>query len=79
MGRAQAASHLPRPRDDGPRPPVYTALPFTNVTIPGVLLPAFGVVAMLLTVENRGSLPPGSRYTFHIQQRIGGRVVGGCP
>ena len=64
----------------GPRPPVYTALPFTNATIPGVLLPAFGVVAMLLTVENRGSLPPGSRYTFHIQQRIGGRVVGGsCP
>jgi hypothetical protein len=60
-----------------PQPPVYTALPASDVTIGGVLLPPFGAASMLFTVENRGALPLGSRYTFHAQQLVAGKVVGG--
>ncbi len=56
---------------------VYTALPSTDVTITGVLLPPHGAAAMAFAVESRGPLPPGSRYNVHVQQVVGGRVVGG--
>jgi hypothetical protein len=64
-------------RAGAPQPPVYVGLPATNVTITGVQLPPFGAASMAFRIENRGALPPGSRYTFHVQQIVGGIVVGG--
>jgi hypothetical protein len=56
---------------------VYTALPSARVEIQGVRLPAFGSAAALLSIENRGSLPPGTQYSFQVQQWSGGVLVGG--
>jgi hypothetical protein len=57
---------------------IYQAKPATLVTVRGVRLPAFGFGAALLVIENRGDLAEGSEYRFQAQQRINGRVVGGC-
>src|SRR5713101_1295234 len=56
---------------------VYTASPSAPVSVTGVRIPAFGHCAMLLSVQNRGVLPEGSRYQFQVQQKIGAQVVGG--
>jgi len=42
-----------------------------------VRIPPGGSVAALLSIQNRGDLPPGSEYTFQVQQLVGGNVVGG--
>jgi hypothetical protein len=58
-------------------PTVYTALPSSLVEIKGVRIPAGGSVAALISIQNRGDLPPGSEYPFQVQQLVGGKVVGG--
>jgi hypothetical protein len=65
-------SHLPRFNHT-----VYTALPSARVAIAGVNLAAMSSEAMLISIENRGSLPPGSEYTFQVQQFVAGELVGG--
>ena len=56
---------------------VYTALPSARIEIAGVRIPAGGSVAALLSMQNRGALPEGGEYLFHVQQLVGGKVVGG--
>jgi hypothetical protein len=58
-------------------PTVYTALPSSRVVVKGVVLQPSALAAALISVENRGTLPPGSRYTFQVQQWIGATLVGG--
>jgi len=58
-------------------PPIYRAKPASLVSVRGVRLPAYGVGAALMLIENRGELPPGSEYRFQVQQIVAGRVVGG--
>ncbi len=58
-------------------PTVYTALPSALVEIKDVLLAPGASAALLLSIENRGSLPPGSDYTLHVQQLVAGHLVGG--
>lgn len=64
--------HLPRFNPAG-----YTALPSARVAVDGVNLAAMSSAAMLISIENRGSLPPGSQYTFQVQQFVAGELVGG--
>jgi hypothetical protein len=59
-------------------PAIYTALPSARVEIKGVRLAPYGKAAAVLSLTNTGNLPPGSRYTFHVQQLVGGQVAGGC-
>jgi uncharacterized membrane protein YgcG len=63
-----------QPRFD---PTVYTALPSSLVEVKDVRLAAGASAAALLSIENRGSLPHGSEYTFHVQQVVGGHIAGG--
>ena len=56
---------------------IYTAQPSSFVSITGVQIPALGSVAALFTVTNKGTLLPGSRYWFNVQQFVGGALVGG--
>jgi hypothetical protein len=56
---------------------VYTALPSARVEVRGVNLASGASAAALLSIQNRGSLPEGSSYTFHVQQWSGGKMVGG--
>jgi hypothetical protein len=57
--------------------PIYTVLPSARAEVPGIKLAAGGSAAALISVENRGHLPPGSQYKFHVQQWVGSRLVGG--
>lgn len=57
--------------------PIYRAKPASLVSIRGVRLPAHGVGAALMVIENGGQLPPGSEYRFQVQQVVQRRVVGG--
>jgi hypothetical protein len=63
-----------RPRVE---PTIYTALPSARVEINGVRLAPYGKAAAVLSLKNTGNLPPDSRYTFHVQQLVGGQVAGG--
>jgi hypothetical protein len=56
---------------------VYSALPSARVEIPDVQLPPFGTAAALFWLTNTGTLPAGRRYTFHVQQLVGGQITGG--
>ena len=58
-------------------PIIYTAKPSSTVSIADVQIPAFGSVAAFFTVTNTGTLAPGTRYWFNVQQFVGGVLVGG--
>ena len=58
-------------------PTVHTALPSARVAIEGVRLGALSSEAMLITIENRGTLTPGAEFGFQVQQFVAGRLVGG--
>jgi hypothetical protein len=67
-------------------PVVYTSVPGSKdpVVIKNVrIAPAVGAgaakepVAAYFKIENKGVLPPGEQYSFHVQQAVQGNVVGG--
>ena len=65
------------------RPVVYEAAPSEVVEIDGVRLAPFGTAGMLVRVENGGSLEPGSRHRFEVQQHMSllereGPLIGGA-
>jgi hypothetical protein len=48
-----------------------------QVSISGVQIPAYGSAASYFLVNSTGTLSPGKKYWFNVQQFVGGKFVGG--
>ncbi|MDQ3930015.1 MAG: hypothetical protein M3328_12825, partial [Chloroflexota bacterium] len=73
-GAPNARSYAPMEKFDAT---IYEAEPPVLLTISGVLIAAFDFVAARFSVENEGTLAPGSEYRFQVQQIVKDQVVGG--
>ena len=64
---------------EGFEPWIYAIAASSCAQVRGIQLPTGGHVAMLMAIENTGTLPPGSEYRFHVQQILDsdGSTVGG--
>lgn len=56
---------------------IYEAAPSAVVEISGIQLQPYGHGTVELTIENEGTLEPGSEYEFEVQQVVKGAIAGG--
>jgi len=56
---------------------IFEAKRSTLVEVRDIRLPAYGFCTAHFAVQSTGELPKGSRYQFHVQQKVKEKVVGG--